>query len=107
MSDERRRHFRLRYPISVRPPIEIDGNVFSVVDLSEGGLKFHGSRSTYPAAGTNVVGKIQFSDGTRAEVRGQMVRVTVGGDCVLQLTQGVPLARMMDEPRNMIRKHRI
>lgn len=107
MSEQRRRHFRLRYPIPIRPPIEIDGNVFSVVDVSEGGLRLHGVSSAYPEEGKQVTGEIEFQDGAKVEIIGHVLRTTDQGDCVLELERGVPQSRMMDEQRRMIQKHRV
>lgn len=91
----------------MRPPIEIDGNVFSVIDASEAGLRLRRISSRYPKRGTRVTGQIEFSDGDRVEVVGYVLRVTDQGDCVLVLDKGIPRKRMLAEQRRMIQKNRV
>ncbi len=87
--------------------MEIDGNEFSVVDVSEGGLRFQGPARMYPEPGACVVGTIEFSDGEQVEVAGTILRSTSNGSCILEFTKGLAAARIMDEQRRVIRNYRL
>ena len=109
MSDyNKRNHFRVRYPPDDRPKL-VAGNVTcGVVDVSE-----FGGRFIYPAALKTFVGQplevcITFRDGETCNVAGAVLRLDPDYNfCILRLTKGIPLARIMGEQRYLLKRYKI
>lgn len=98
-----RTHFRLEYPKPDRPTILIDGSTFEILDLSEQGCRF-AVKSIFVSAKQAIRGTVRFKDGKTCDVVGHILRST-DDSCVLVLNKGVPLAKMHEEQRIMIRKY--
>lgn len=99
---ERRRHFRLRYPIQKRPFIEINDHVCQLTELSEGGLRFWCDDWRAPL-GEDVTARVHFDDGTTVILVGAEVTRQDKDEIVLVFRDGVSLARMVREQRRIIR----
>ena len=106
MSSNQRQHFRIEYPIPDRPKVEIDGKLYPVLDLSEKGLKLLGGPRFKPKTTTKIHGKVYFHDKTMCHVIGVVLRVNDDESVVLKLSDGVPLPKIMDEQRQLIRKYK-
>lgn len=105
--DQQRDHFRLEYPLSDRPKFQIDKHVFTVMDVSERGIKFAISTAYRPKPKTPLKGIITFADGKKVEIAGEVLRLAPDfAFCVAILTKGVPLAKMMEEQRHLIKKYK-
>ena len=103
----KRHHFRLEYPLSDRPEVLIDGEKHTVVDISEKGMRFALTPKFRGALKSAIKGVITFEDGKQVEVSGTVLRITDDkAHCVVLLTHGVPLAKMMEEQRFLIRKYK-
>lgn len=109
MADNRRGHFRLEYPAPERPTVVFStGEAFYVLDLSESGMRFDCTSGLGIKPGTPVVGQIKFADGATCAFKGRILRYSNDRTtCVMMLTHGVPLARMMEEHRRVIRKYQM
>lgn len=103
MDNQRRNHFRVEYPPSEMPRLRIGDEVFSVKDLSEKGIRFLPSRSSKLTPGQGVKGSVTFTDGVSYIILGHVLR-TQNGDIVLNLDQGVPFSRMLEEQRRLIQQ---
>ncbi len=99
---ERRRHFRLRYPIQKRPFIDVNDHVCQLTELSEGGLRFRCEGWKAPL-GEDVTARVHFDDGTTVILVGAEVKRMDGDEVVLTFRDGVSLARMVREQRRIIR----
>jgi hypothetical protein len=97
----RRKHFRLPYPIGTGPQFVTGDAAFPVVELSERGMHFTCGAQA-PAPGKRMVGSLRFPDGTEVPVEGIVVR-TVWSRVVVRLVRGVALGRMLAEQRRVLR----
>jgi hypothetical protein len=101
-----RSYFRLEYPKEARPLIAIGDGKFSVINLSEKGVKFSfdAKRSTFVLdTGNAVDATIIFQDRGRTQVTGKILRIDSDA-VVLELSEGVPLQRIMTEQRLLLNK---
>lgn len=106
MSNQRD-HFRLNYPKPDRPQVLIAGHKYEVIDLSERGLKFLRSKTFQLTTDAAINATIYFHDGKSCAVRGKVLRVTENTEeCVLILSDGVPLPKMMEEQRYLLQKYK-
>lgn len=99
---ERRRHFRMRYPIQKRPFIEVNDHVCQLTELSEGGLRFRCDDWKAPLS-EDVTARVHFDDGTTVILVGAEVKRHDKDEVVLSFRDGVSLARMVREQRRIIR----
>ncbi|HYX33303.1 MAG TPA: PilZ domain-containing protein [Oligoflexus sp.] len=101
-----RNYFRLEYPKDARPYIAIGKGKFPVINLSEKGVKFFfdAKRSTFVLdAEADFEAIIVFQDSGRTQVTGKILRID-GDAVVLELSEGVPLQRIMTEQRILLNK---
>jgi len=98
---ERRRHYRIRYPIMRRPSVDVWGRRYEVIDVSEGGVRFSCPDSDDVATGEPVQAVITFDDAGRADVEGTVVRIERRRVAVA-LTVGVPYARIVREQLHLL-----
>ena len=102
---QRRDHFRIVYPKEDRPRFTSGGLTFWVVDLAEQGMKFRSDGVVPWHDGDALRGRIAFHDDGFVDVEGNVLR-HVAGNVVATFTRGVPLARIMEEQRWLIRKQK-
>ncbi|HET9237571.1 MAG TPA: PilZ domain-containing protein [Oligoflexus sp.] len=101
-----RNYFRLEYPKEARPQIAIGNGKFPVINLSEKGVKFSfdAKRSAFVLDTENPLdATIIFQDHGRTQVTGRILRIDSDA-VVLELTEGVPLQRIMTEQRVLLNK---
>ena len=78
-----------------------------MIDLSEKGLKFDCGPRFRPTDGSVVKGTVVFKDGKTCEIAGTVLRYLIDKrQCVLNLTKGIPLAKMMEEQRLLLQKYK-
>lgn len=103
---QKRKHFRLEYPKTDRPILAFDKFKFEILDLAEKGIRFACDKKFVPKASQPIIGKVHFKDGKVVPVSGTVIRFDIDKDaCVLQLTQGIPYAKMMEEQLTILRKY--
>jgi hypothetical protein len=106
-SNQKRDHYRLEYPVADRPRVLIHGRQYEVVDVSEQGLKFRCDNSIKPEKDSPFRGVVFFNDGKNFPVSGTVLRYDPSSDqCVVLLTKGIPLAKMIEEQLLLIRKYK-
>lgn len=101
-----RNYFRLEYPKEARPLIAIGNGKFPVINLSEKGVKFSfdAKRSTFVLDTEQPLdATIIFQDSGRTQVTGKILRIDSDA-VVLELSEGVPLQRIMTEQRVLLNK---
>lgn len=97
MTESRRAHYRVTYPIAERPTFAIGRSTYEVLQCSERGLRYEVPDRRFPTLGGELGGIIQFRRGARVEVAGEVTRAH-GGEVVLFLRlQGIPFAEMLLE----------
>jgi hypothetical protein len=93
-----RAYYRLVYPIRARPELRIEEAVFSVLDLSERGVRFIGS--TVIEIGTRFVGVLRLETSGELEIEGEIVWARPP-EIGAQLNRGVSFGVMLDEQRRL------
>ena len=115
-SEQRRRHFRLVYPITDRPWAVIEGVKYPIINISESGalvsligieraLRVERSRGVLLAEQTFVTGELHFGDRASVRVMGY-VHVVRPNSFVIKLAELIPLSIIMSEQRYIIQKTR-
>jgi hypothetical protein len=102
-----RDHFRVEYPKPDRPTIKIDKHSYEVIDLSEKGVKFDCGKTFRPQQNAPLAGTIVFQDKKTCDVVGTVLRYLADkNQCVAILSQGIPLTKMMEEHRMLLKKYK-
>jgi hypothetical protein len=101
---QRRSHFRLQYPATDRPTVQIDGVGNEVLEISEAGARMVLSPGPAMVAGQPFAGVLRFRDGTEVAIEGKVTRVD-GDQGVLKLSPGISLNRMLTEQRQLLQRH--
>lgn len=100
-----RKHYRLAFPESERPRLVLaDGTRHTVIDCSEGGLRFRVTKGEVPAIGSPVAGELRFRGGRRVAVAGTAVRF-MDGEVAVELAEGgISFAVLWAEARRLRRR---
>ncbi|WP_394239621.1 PilZ domain-containing protein [Vibrio astriarenae] len=101
--DQKRRHFRLRYPKRARPVIRFDDQHFHVNELSEGGIRVEMRHPEVYFRGMTVSGRVRMKGGTSIEVEGEVLRIE-GNELVIKLLTGPSFKDMMQQ-QGFVRRH--
>jgi hypothetical protein len=99
---ERRRFYRLRYPVSVRPHMLYKKWKFPVAEISEQGLRFVIIEEALDHIVMNMKATVFFHDGESQDVEGKILRIE-DDEIVVQLFKGIPLKRMITEQHFVIK----
>ncbi len=101
---QKRNHYRINYPEVDRPSFECFKTKHIVIDLSESGMKIEWNSRNLPLKSQQVSGMVSFGDRGSVEVVGDVIRVQ-GRTVIIELTQGIPLDRIISEQRFLINKN--
>jgi len=94
----RRELYRIIYPISIRPVLEIHDIEYDVIDISEKGIRIlNNSYRAFPIESI-VKGKINFSDGKSLNFAGNILRSSKN-NTIISLTGNIPFMRICIEQR--------
>lgn len=107
--DNKRAHFRIDYPPSERPSLFLyeHKTAYPVLDLSEKGVRFDCGDKLTLVAGIDLKATIQFKDGKAFAVSGKVVRFNqTTRQCAVRFSIGIPLQRMMEEHRSILKKYK-
>lgn len=99
---QKRNFYRLTYTGGHGPRLEVGDRKYQILDLSEQGLRIRLPPKTRLPDGTRVGGYVVFLNGDRFAVSGTVLR-SQNFDCILQLSEGIPLSKIMDEQLRMIK----
>jgi hypothetical protein len=100
---QRRTEYRVRYPIASRPRLRLDRGEFEVIDVSEGGIRFHFQEPLDLADPPPLRGTVVFTDGEAAEIEGTLLRHE-GNQLAAQLSKRIPYRRIVQEQIRLARK---
>jgi hypothetical protein len=100
--DERREYYRVRFPTKERPTLYFAGDSYEVLDFSERGLC---TCTAIPGMriGDEVAGEIQFKDGDRFAIEGEVARVLDGQVAFCLNKRQIPYAKILDEQRRIMK----
>jgi hypothetical protein len=94
---QRRRHYRIEYPITERPTlIDSKEDEYEVVDICEYGVKFFGKQGTSYLPFQTLKGKIKFHDDKCEDIVGKILR-SDEGVVVVCLATPIPYKRIVKE----------
>lgn len=101
---QRRRHFRLRFPYSECPQLITEGNRFRIVEISEGGARilFEGRPPSCFAHPVDV--HISFQDGSEVESSAVFLRLD-NNEMILQFTKHIPMHFIISEQRRLLKHY--
>jgi hypothetical protein len=102
---QRRNHFRITYEKDKGPRLLYSGHNFSVVDVSEGGIRFLAGALQGFKKDDEVVGTLTFEDKESFIVRGTIVRVDKNAISVQLDKATIPQRKIMAEQRRLIKKY--
>jgi hypothetical protein len=100
-----RAHYRILYPIHVRPSFTVDGVSYPVIDLSEAGLRCAIPGVHVPEPGAALEGVMRFSRGGTCQVKGEVIR-SDHTSMALRLQVGVPYNQVIEEQRFLLERTR-
>ena len=101
---ERRKHYRLKYPVSERPTVQLNDQDFQVFDVSENGVTVllpsgHSVHVNQPVSGVP-----RFGDGEHICIEGVVMRCDEE-TMALELSKGVSMKRMLAEQSRLRHKY--
>ncbi|MGF1547514.1 MAG: PilZ domain-containing protein [Thiotrichales bacterium] len=100
-SIQRRSYYRLRYfaEIDDSPQVEIDGQYYRLVELSEGGARIETGATRFGER-AEIRGRIHYNDIDYDTFEATVLR-TERTEIVMRFFRGIGLKRMIDEQRRM------
>ncbi|MDR9829314.1 PilZ domain-containing protein [Vibrio sp. FNV 38] len=101
--EQKRRHFRLRYPQRARPVIRLQGQGYYVSELSERGIRVE---MRYPESylfGSPIAGHVALKGAEVIKVEGHVLR-SDHNQLVVELVTGPSFKQMMQQ-QGYVRKH--
>jgi len=100
---QKREHYRIEYPVAERPLFLFKNLKLRAIDVSEKGAQVEFEKEKLPRIGETIRVSIIFCSGDRAEVEGQVMRISESR-VIFALTKGVKLSHIMAEQRYLIKK---
>lgn len=104
MTEERREHFRVKYPSDCRPTLKLKGKEYGVIDISERGIRFEAGDTGPFKKGELVDITIKFIDGEVLELCGKIARLEPE-PVALRLLNAIPLKKIRAEELYLIREY--
>ena len=101
--NNRRKFFRLAYPVELMPVLVWQENAYLVSEISEGGLRLKNPDGIKFKIGTTVHGEITFFSGERIEVLGTVCRQDPK-EIVVSPLDGVDFRLILSEQQTVIRE---
>lgn len=99
-----RTHFRIEYPVDVRPVFQIKSLKFPVINISESGVLFSIKNTKGRVTiGRTMKGVITFQDSAQVPIEGEIIR-HANEAVAIKFTQGISLQRIMTEQRWLLTK---
>jgi len=102
--NERRRYFRLSYPLHEMPTIEVDGVVYRLIEISEHGVVIYVTDKPFHI-GQSVSGQLTLHGNEAVNVSGSILRYNNDG-AILYLPVGIPSNQIVKEQLRMIRLYK-
>ncbi|HNR12237.1 MAG TPA: PilZ domain-containing protein [Thermodesulfobacteriota bacterium] len=100
-----RKYFRLEYPPDDHPTVRIGKNTFSILDLSERGIRISNPKQVRFAEW--IRGKITFFDGESVDFEGKIIWESNDELGILIVVTPIPIARIMKEQQRLIAREKL
>ncbi|PWI33585.1 hypothetical protein DI392_08955 [Vibrio albus] len=97
---ERRQFFRLRYPHTERPTVELDGQEYPVCEISEQGMRLLFRSTDRFSLGVPFSGTVHFSDKEDVPIEGIALRQHAN-EVAVKLTKGISSERIDEEQQHL------
>jgi hypothetical protein len=98
---EKRGYFRIEYPASIRPTLEIRKHEFEIVDISEKGVKFSAGKEI--KFGRWVTGNVTFHDGQAIDIEGRIAWKRGESVGMFLTVKPIPYPKIISEQRFLAR----
>ncbi len=96
--NNRRKHYRTRYPVGGRPILTISDISYEVIDISEGGLRLFYKEKSGLAEGSTIQGTITFVESDPLEIEGTVI--SVGREVVIiQFLKEIPFQTLFEQQK--------
>jgi PilZ domain len=92
----RRKHYRIFYPMTERPGFAFESTISEVIELSERGLRFRADEAK-PPLHSRVAGRVALRQGVELEVSGIVVRKTENSVALHLDLQPIPFMAVIRE----------
>ena len=102
---ENRRHYRLRYPLRLRPSLEVAGLRAAVIDISEGGIRILNEAGLRVVLGESFNAALKLRSGEAACLSGCVIRIGQG-EVAVSFGRGLSFASILREQRAIRAHHR-
>lgn len=99
VTKEKRRSYRVRYPLELRPRLDWAGVPTAIVDISESGIRFL-NRGGIGGVGEVLRGVVRFRCGTVAQISGRVVRVS-SEETAVNLLRDLSFSTILREQREL------
>lgn len=103
MPQNSRAHFRINYPVGVRPTLRTQGKEFVVLEVSEQGLRIETSKD-HRLDSDIVDGEVVFHDQEIFEIKGRVLRKTAAYWVIVFPEGQIPLSKVISEQRFLLKK---
>ena len=100
-NQEKRRHFRIEYPASMRPVLKVRKYEFEVLDISEKGIKFLVSEKV--KLGRWVNGEITFYNDKPMGIEGKIMWEHEKNIGMMLNIKSIPYSKILSEQRLLAR----
>lgn len=97
-AESRRALYRIVYPLTERPTLEVGASLHEVVDCSERGIRYELNHQRIPAIGARIAGTLHLHRGRSMRVEGEIIR-SIRGVAVLALNPPLPFGEVIAEQR--------
>jgi c-di-GMP-binding flagellar brake protein YcgR len=95
---ENRRHYRLRYPMRLRPRLEVSGQQAEVIDISEGGIRIVNESGLPIVLGEAFNAALKLRSGEAARLSGCVIRISPD-EVAVSFARGLSFASILREQR--------
>lgn len=103
MDKQKRESFRVEFPRSHYPTININGKLFDVFDASEFGIKFYSNKTSPFKLEQSLSATVIFPDQESYTVKASIVRIEKSFICIELLTP-LPLSKIRSEHLYLMQK---
>lgn len=97
--------YRVTYPARERPALVLADAEWSILDLSESGIRYQVTSGELPEVGDEVYGEVRFHRGDRVLVAGEVVRVDERSVALRLEPPGLPFRFLLEEQQYLRTKY--
>ncbi len=102
--EQKRKYYRLKYPRRARPYVRFSDELFSVTEVSEGGIRVRVGAFNNMYKGLSMKGTLNLHDDSEVSVEGAILRFDED-EVVVKLKKGPSFKDMVEEQRHIRNKY--